>query len=57
MPWRNNNIVPENEELASIIEYQARSSSALSNDDDHSDAPRIERDEIVIDYFSMCFFF
>jgi hypothetical protein len=57
MPWRNNNIVPENEELASIIEYQARRSSALSNDDDHSDALRIERSEIVIDYFSMCFFF
>jgi len=56
MSRRNNTIELANEKLTGTIENQIRSSSALSDNNDHPDAPRIRREAIVIYYFSDVFF-
>jgi hypothetical protein len=57
MPHRRNTIEPQDDESANIINDQVRRSSTLSEGNNHSDIPLIQRDAIVIYYFSICFFF
>lgn len=52
MPLRHNTVAPEEQPSTNIREEQGRILSALSDDDeDNLDAPRIQRDAIVIYYF------
>lgn len=48
MPLRHNTVAPVEDISPHVREEQERILSALSDDDEYLDAPRIRRDEIVM---------